>query len=561
MMKFAAQRQEPFKVHRPRGRFLGRRGRSRQSRASRAILETSEYALELNSQSNLDDLSLSAGFLDALIEGMLVVDDTGVIVGYNQAAGTLLDAGIQDLVGANLLQSRWSTVYEDGTPVSLEGHPVLATLRTGVPCHNIVFGLDLPTSRLWLRADILPLATERSSRVALMRFIDITPQMHRERNLRLLLGVNRLMVAATEVDDFLENLCSTFVELGRCALASISVSSAVGQGRPEITHAVGVTDFYHQEMSGSSISEAMELDPSRMAMRSGATQVVNSLDALSSDNPWRVRAEKFAIKSALAIPFSLGRRDAVLTLYSAHANSFDELAVEGLEAGAKDIEFGISHVQATTGLASALDGTLAALSQVTDSRDPYTEGHQIHVGALGAAIARELGLNPEMIRLVEQSGKVHDIGKIAIPSEILTRPGKLNTLEYEMIKGHTTVGANILGKASLPWPIAEVAGQHHERLDGSGYPNGLVGEEIILPARIIAVADVVEAMTQHRPYRPALGLDKALAEVWGGAGTLYDAEVVAACSRVFKAGFSFESRDQEEVDQSPDIESTILPGQ
>jgi HD-GYP domain-containing protein (c-di-GMP phosphodiesterase class II) len=182
---------------------------------------------------------------------------------------------------------------------------------------------------------------------------------------------------------------------------------------------------------------------------------------------------------------------------------------------------------------------------MTETRDPYTAGHQIHVGALGSslamAIATEYGLDLKMIKLIRQSGDVHDIGKIVVPSEILTKPGRLSPLEFEMVKQHTLVGYDILSRASLPWPIAEVALQHHERLDGSGYPNGLHGDEIILPARILAVADVVEAMTQHRPYRPGLGIDKALAEVTEGAGTRFDADVVKCCLAVFEAGFTFES--------------------
>jgi HD-GYP domain-containing protein (c-di-GMP phosphodiesterase class II) len=146
-----------------------------------------------------------------------------------------------------------------------------------------------------------------------------------------------------------------------------------------------------------------------------------------------------------------------------------------------------------------------------------------------------------LITLIRQSGEVHDLGKVAIPSEILNKPGRLSALEFEIVKGHTTVGFEILSKASLPWPIAEVALQHHERLDGSGYPNGLRANEIIQPALIIAVADVVDAMTQHRPYRPGHGLDAALSEVGSGAGKLYDSDVVEACLAVFKNGFTFES--------------------
>jgi len=236
----------------------------------------------------------------------------------------------------------------------------------------------------------------------------------------------------------------------------------------------------------------------------------------------------------------------VLAIYDHNSFSFDEMTVRGLEGIAREAEFGISHLRSTRHLATALNGTLAALGQMTEIRDPYTAGHQHQVGSLGsnlaAAIATEYNLDKTMIELIRQSGEVHDIGKIAIPSEILTKPGRLSTAEFEIIKSHPRVGYDILSRASLPWPIAEVALQHHERMDGSGYPNGLLGDEIILPARIIAVADVAEAMIHHRPYRPGLGIDKALAELAEGAGVRYDAGVVECCLAAFEAGFTFEPR-------------------
>jgi HD-GYP domain-containing protein (c-di-GMP phosphodiesterase class II) len=161
------------------------------------------------------------------------------------------------------------------------------------------------------------------------------------------------------------------------------------------------------------------------------------------------------------------------------------------------------------------------------------------VGSLGAAIATDLGLDARTVKLIHQSGEVCDVGKVDVPSEILTHPGSLTAEQFEIVKGHAASGADILSQASLPWPIAEIALQHHERMDGSGYPAGLRGDQIIMPARIIAVADVVEAMTQPRPYREALGIDLAMEEITNGAGTRYDERVVASCLAVIRAGFQF----------------------
>jgi len=181
-----------------------------------------------------------------------------------------------------------------------------------------------------------------------------------------------------------------------------------------------------------------------------------------------------------------------------------------------------------------------ALSSAVELRDPYTSGHQRRVAALACAIAEEMGLSAEEIQVIRVAALLHDIGKaLFVPIEILSKPGKLTDLEMALIREHPKAGYEILRKVEFPWPVAEIVYQHHERLDGSGYPRGLKGEEILLEARIIAVADVVEAMSSHRPYRPALGVDEALAEIRKNAGKLYDPKVVEACIRVFAKGFTF----------------------
>jgi PAS domain S-box-containing protein/putative nucleotidyltransferase with HDIG domain len=192
-------------------------------------------------------------------------------------------------------------------------------------------------------------------------------------------------------------------------------------------------------------------------------------------------------------------------------------------------------------LRRALEGTIHALASTVEKRDPYTAGHQQRVAGLACAIGTEMGLSEEKIDGIRMIGVIHDIGKMYVPAEILSKPGQLNEVEFKMIKAHARVGYDILKKVEFPWPIAQVIAQHHERIDGSGYPSGLSGENILLEARIIGVADVVEAIASHRPYRPALGIDKAIEEISQKKGTLYDPEVVDACLRLFTVnGFSLE---------------------
>ncbi len=177
--------------------------------------------------------------------------------------------------------------------------------------------------------------------------------------------------------------------------------------------------------------------------------------------------------------------------------------------------------------------TIDVLSNTTEAKDPYTAGHQRRVAKLSAAIGGEMGLDEETQTLLQLAGAIHDIGKINIPGEILSKPGKLNPIERRLIETHSTAGYDILKSLQLPWPIARIIYQHHERMDGSGYPEHLRGADILPEARVIMVADVVESMMSHRPYRRALGQGAALAEIRAGRGTRYDAQVVDACLALF----------------------------
>ena len=204
----------------------------------------------------------------------------------------------------------------------------------------------------------------------------------------------------------------------------------------------------------------------------------------------------------------------------------------------KQAEEGLLH--AVSRQEAITDGVIVALAAVVESRDPYTSGHQERVSRLAAAIAWELGLDELTVRGVEVGGRLHDLGKASIPVEILSKPGRLSQMEFELIKDHCRAGYDILHAIDFPWPVAEIALQHQERLDGSGYPASLRDGQILLEARILAVADVVEAMSSDRPYRPALGMEVALAEIRENAGVKYDAEVSAACLRlVEEQGFTF----------------------
>ena len=190
---------------------------------------------------------------------------------------------------------------------------------------------------------------------------------------------------------------------------------------------------------------------------------------------------------------------------------------------------------------NALEGIINAMALTLEMRDPYTAGHQLRVANLVTAIATEMGFSDERVEGARMAAMIHDIGKISVPAEILSKPGVITEIEFNLIKTHSKTGFDILKGIDFPWPIAQMVFQHHERINGSGYPSGLSGSDMLPEAKILGVADVVEAMASHRPYRPSLGIQKALDEISKNRGILYDAEVVDACLSVFRTkGFKFE---------------------
>ncbi|MCX5826066.1 MAG: HD-GYP domain-containing protein, partial [Deltaproteobacteria bacterium] len=195
-------------------------------------------------------------------------------------------------------------------------------------------------------------------------------------------------------------------------------------------------------------------------------------------------------------------------------------------------------------LRKAVGTTFQVMASAVEARDPYTAGHQIRSANLARAIATEMGLSQEKIEGIRIAGSIHDIGKLSIPVEILSKPTKLSELEFSLIKEHARRGYEMLKNVESPWPLAEIVYQHHERMDGSGYPRNLKGEEILIEARILTVADVVESMASHRPYRPGLGIDAALNEIAKNRGIFYDDAVADACLRLFQEkGFQLEGID------------------
>jgi PAS domain S-box-containing protein len=277
----------------------------------------------------------------------------------------------------------------------------------------------------------------------------------------------------------------------------------------------------------------------------------HSPDAVVGTDPlsWVVEADRSKVAEVmrrllreetlnLTIEFGVMRRDGVATQVSLSACRVSNNSRPALIGLVQDIsERTRAQDQIENHLAQlkvALMTTVEMVMNISEMRDRYTVGHERRVAKIATAIGAELGFDADRLRGLQIAGELHDVGKIAIPLEILVKPGKLNAAELNLIRGHPQASYDLLKDVQFPWPVAQVALQHHERMDGSGYPQGLKGDAILLEARIIAVADVVEAMTAHRPYRPALGIDAALAEIGRGRGTAYDAGIADVCVRLFR---------------------------
>jgi putative nucleotidyltransferase with HDIG domain len=258
--------------------------------------------------------------------------------------------------------------------------------------------------------------------------------------------------------------------------------------------------------------------------------------------PWRDAALARDLGSSIALPLiEDGHTLGALNIYATEPIAFDEQEISLLQELATDLAYGILNLRARrerhkseARLRETLVETIRAIARTVEKRDPYTAGHQQRVAEMAVAIARELGLDEGRIEGLRLGAMIHDIGKIYVPAEILNRPGTLTHVEFEIIKCHPQVGYDIVKDVNFPWPVAQMILQHHEHLDGSGYPNGLRGEDILLEARILSVADVVEAMATHRPYRPSRGSETAFDEIKANRGLLYDPDVVDACLRLFQ---------------------------
>ncbi len=368
------------------------------------------------------------------------------------------------------------------------------------------------------------------------------------RTLKTLSSGNEVLVRASDEIALLEEMCRVVVDAGgyRVAWVGYAQQDELKSVRPMAHHGIEADRLWQLRFSWA--EDEFGRGPTGAAIRSGEPQLIADAYTDPRFAPWHAEALACGCASILALPLldGAGQAFGALTIDAGETNAFDEEEMRLLLELANDLAYGIvslrsraEQLRSAAQLHRSLEDAIQAIAATVEMRDPYTAGHQRRVAQLAEAIAVKLGLEEERIHGIRLAGLVHDVGKIGLPAEILSKPGALTNVEFSLVKEHSSIGYDILKDAEFPWPIAQMVRSHHERQDGSGYPDKLKGDEILLEARIIGVADVVEAMSSFRPYRPALGKQAALDEIAQGRGKRYDAQVVDACCQVMEAGFEF----------------------
>ncbi|QWD80867.1 HD domain-containing phosphohydrolase [Polynucleobacter sp. MWH-S4W17] len=362
------------------------------------------------------------------------------------------------------------------------------------------------------------------------------------------------LARANSTELLIQEVCQAIAAQGPYILAWVGQAQGDAFKTVKVVGVAGVASGYIKDIVVSwSNAEVTGRGPAGSCIRSNKTSVVIDDEIDPGFVAWRERAKEFGIRSAIGCPIPdgiTGMPFGVLMVYSKVPNTFGSSEVQLFESLAKEIGFGLRSIErqhklddqihekelTQERLATALRATIEAMSKTMEWRDPYTAGHQKRVASIAMAIGRQLGWDNERIQAIYMAAMVHDIGKMAVPSEILTKPSRLTDLEMQMVQGHVEAGYQILKDIPFPWPIADMVRQHHERLDGSGYPMGLKDKQISQEGRVLAVADTIEAMATHRPYRPAKGLNSAMDEIQAEAGIKLDTKVVEAAFKLLENG-------------------------
>lgn len=495
-------------------------------------------------------LAFDAGVLSTIQQaspdGILLVDGRGQIVSHNRrfvemwaippdiAAGKS-DASVLAFIAEQVADppsfvARVAELYANADATSRDE----VTLADGRVLDRITTPVRLDDGtylgRVWFFRDI---SESKRAQSALRRL---------NRTLATLSAANAALVRATSETELLEEMCRVCVEIGGYRLAWVGFAEHDDSKSVRPVARAGEPVDYVELATITWADSQRGRGPAETAIRTGEVQVAQDIETDPAMGPWREALHGYRLEASAALPLLNGSDVlGILVLYSGERDAFGSDEISLLKEMAANLAFGIAARRDRAGREAAsramqenLKSTVQAIATAVEMRDPYTAGHQRRVAMLAGAIAHEIGLTDRQTEGLVLAATVHDVGKINVPSELLNKPGRLTPLEYQVVQTHVQSGYDIIKGVSFPWPLAQIVLQHHERLDGSGYPNRLVGDAILLESRILAVADVVDSMMSHRPYRPALGFEAALDEIESGKGRLYDPAVVEACTALFR---------------------------
>jgi PAS domain S-box-containing protein/putative nucleotidyltransferase with HDIG domain len=453
-----------------------------------------------------------------------------------------------------LIGNKWIMMFlEDDLPLHVDYHKKRRKDPSSVPNQiNIrILNKEGKIRNCLANIDMIPGTTNSVATI-----LDITELNRTNRALKALNAVNTAMLHAKDEAALLRTVCQSIVDIGGYYFTWVGYVQNDADKTLEPMAYAGHEDGYLDHIKIQLAKQSHDSSVESIVLSTNQPYVCEDISTCKYTTSWQQETIKRQYRSSISIPLCINKNipEGILTIYTNTTEKFDNEEISLLSETAHDLAYGIRFLRTQIerdnyektleknleDVKQLMFQTVSALEAVIRIRDPYTAEHQRKVALLSSAIAEEMNLDSEMKTAIFIAASLHDIGKMNIPIDILNKPGKISDLEFGIIAGHSQTGYEVIKNIHFPWSIDEIILQHHEKMDGSGYPNGLKGNEIHLAARIICVADVVEAMSSHRPYRPALGLDKALEEISLINAQKYDQDVVKACLNVFhNNNFSF----------------------